>query len=138
MKKNLNRWMCTLIGCLCASVFAWGAQAFEKGRLYVLYPKSKPNMVLGYQGGKESAATALKWNEADKQLYWTVTELSGSYRIMNPFDNLAIHTTGNGEVRMAENNGSDESQLWKLEPAKDGTYLLVPANKPKIDRKSVV
>ena len=132
MKKNLNRWMCTLIGCLCASVFAWGAQAFEKGRLYVLYPKSKPNMVLGYQGGKESAATALKWNEADKQLYWTVTELSGSYRIMNPFDNLAIHTTGNGEVRMAENNGSDESQLWKLEPAKDGTYLLVPANKPKM------
>ena len=132
MKKNLTKWMCALIGYLCCSMVAWGAQTFEKGRLYVLYPKLKPEMVLGYQGGKESVAKAMEWKETDKQLYWTVTELSGSFRIMNPFDNLAIHTTGNGEVRMAENNGSDESQLWKLESVKKDIFLLVPANKPKM------
>ena len=133
MKKNLTKWMCVLIGCLFVSAFAGAAPVrFEKGRLYLLSPKSKPNMVMGYQGGQESDAKTLKWDEANQKLYWTITELSGSFRIMNPFENLAIHNTSAGEIRMAENNGSDESQLWKLEPTKDGAYLLVSANRPNM------
>ena len=67
-------------------------------------------------------------NEADKAQLWTIADLSGSYRLVNPFDNLAVQAGENGFVQAVETNGSDEMQLWLIKP--EGEYVrLVPSNK---------
>ncbi len=112
---------------------AWAQPAFEKGALYLLRPAADAGAVVAYEGGQGSAARLMK-NAADTpSAQWTVTDLSGSVRFINPFQNLALQANAaSGTVKIAENNGSDESQLWKLEAAGKGTYLLVPANSPQL------
>ena len=61
----------------------------------------------------------------------------------NPFDNVSFHATGAGKIETAENNGSDESQKWTLEPVGGNAYLLVATNNPSmavraVDKKSLV
>ena len=57
---------------------------------------------------------------------WTAykSELSGSWRIINPVTGNALRLNGN-KVEVGENNGSDEAQLWKYENG-----LLIPTNSP--------
>ena len=95
------------------------------GLLFCLFT----DRTLGFNQGKGDAVQVNKKDLENGRLVWTVEELSGSYRLMNPFQNLAMHTTGDGAVCMTENNGSDESQLWKLESVQGKYYLLVPANR---------
>ena len=67
-------------------------------------------------------------NEADKAQLWSIADLSGSYRFVNPFDNQAIQAGENGFVQAVETNGSDEMQLWLIKP--EGKYVrLIPSNK---------
>ena len=101
---------------------------FERGRLYVIRPNSATGQSWG--GGKSGEAVRLgKTDATDAAQQWTVTELSGSYRLINPFSGLAAHATAEGRVAMTEDNGSDESQLWLIEPVGDA-FLLVPSNSP--------
>lgn len=114
-----------------SSVICLQAQtAFERGRLYTIRPVSSQGAV--WDGGGSSAAVSLSTLDARSvgQL-WTVSELSGSYRLINPFSGLAAHATPEGGVAMTENNGSDESQLWRIE-AVGGASLLIPANNPAL------
>ena len=116
-------------------VMAWWLTAtlnaqsrFEKGRLYTIASQTFRGKV--WNGDKQASDVTLAKLSADAMpQQWTVTELSGSYRLINPFTGLAAHATADGRVEMTENNGSDESQLWLLEPV-DGAYLFVPANRP--------
>ena len=60
----------------------------------------------------------------------TWSELSGSWRFINPFNNRAIRTEGDA-LEAGENNGSDEAQLWETET--DGKFvLLIPTNRPEM------
>lgn len=101
---------------------------FRKGALYGVYPATDGRLTLELDG------TTIKFksiNAKDAGQYWTVTDLSGSVRIINPFTNQALRADGN-KVSVGENNGSDEAQLWKVETFEGKMRGAV------IDRKSVV
>lgn len=62
--------------------------------------------------------------------YFTLTSLSGAWRIICPFTGCAIRVAA-GRVAMGENNGSDEAQLWRIEPVKSTSHvMIIPANSP--------
>ena len=105
----------------------WAQDAYVRGSLYrVISQADRSGKALGMTaGGKLQMAAP---DAADVSQYWTLSELSGSWRIINPFSNRAVRTEGD-RVEQGENNGSDEAQLWKTEPAAGGTVLLVPTNR---------
>lgn len=104
---------------------------FEKGALYIIRSKKNPEAVIQFIGNNNGCAVQLSNDKENGANYlWNISGLSGSYRMINPFVNLSFHATGEGTIETAENNGSDESQLWKFEPAAGGAYLLVAANRP--------
>ena len=113
----------TAIALLCA--FGSNAQeAFEKGKLYHIYGAGeKENLVAEKMG---ETAGFLDYDKEDPSIYWKLSELSGSWRIINPVTNNALRVNGN-TVEVGENNGSDEAQLWKFE---DG--MIIPANNPTL------
>ena len=84
---------------------------FRKGALYNLFPATDGHQVLELNGAKLKFQ---KMDAAAEGQYWTVTDLSGSVRIINPFTNQALRADGD-KVGVGENNGSDEAQLWKVE-----------------------
>jgi beta-galactosidase len=101
------------------------AQAlFEKGKLYHLYAAGKSGNVV-YE--KQNKAVGLTdFEEGNAAQYWKVSELSGSWRIINPVTGNALRLNGS-KVELGENNGSDEAQLWKYENG-----LLIPSNSPNV------
>ena len=102
----------------------WAQDAYVRGSLYrVISQADRSGKALGMTaGGKLQMAAP---DAADVSQYWTLSELSGSWRIINPFSNRAVRTEGD-RVEQGENNGSDEAQLWKTEPAAGGTVLARP------------
>lgn len=86
-----------------SSLFASTAQEFAPGELYVI--------------------------NSDSYDLWTLSELSGSWRIINPFTGMALRADGT-KVGRGENNGSDEAQLWKITPAGKDQYTIIAANNP--------
>lgn len=118
------RWL-TLAVAVCLSVLGAGAQSFKPGALYHLVSALK-GQVVDANGQGHLALSAL--NEKDAGQHFVMSELSGSWRIINPFNNQAVRYNGNG-VEAGENNGSDEAQLWRV--VADGShYNLVPTNNP--------
>ena len=118
------RWL-TLAVAVCLSVLGAGAQSFKPGTLYHLVSALKGHVV-DADGQGHLALSAL--NEKDAGQHFVMSELSGSWRIINPFNNQAVRYNGNG-VEAGENNGSDEAQLWRV--VADGShYNLVPTNNP--------
>ncbi|MBQ8336128.1 MAG: DUF4981 domain-containing protein [Bacteroidaceae bacterium] len=94
----------------------------EKGKLYHIFASgNKNNVVFEKEGNAVGLGNFDKDNTAQ---LWKVSELSGSWRIINPITNHALRVNGS-RVEVGENNGSDEAQLWKFEGG-----LLVPANSP--------
>ena len=136
MKKSNG--ILVLLATLIIGIIPTNAQvAFEKGGLYLIRSKKYASTVLNYTESKSGTSVTLRnADECTSTHLWNINDLSGSYRLMNPFDNLAIHATGDGKIALAENNGSDESQLWKLEPVAANTYLLVAANRPDMAIKA--
>ena len=129
------------------------ADTFEKGALYLIRSKKYAEAVVNYASAENGSAVTLQSaDECGASRLWTVIDLSGCVRFINPFDNVSFHATGAGKIETAENNGSDESQKWTLEPVGANTYLLVATNNPNMavradgkkslvlvpDRKSVV
>lgn len=118
----------TVLTALCLAIAAWlpaGAQqkvSFDKDKHYKIVLKSNTKYVI-----EETSPTtvALKENRPDAtQQLWSITGLSGSWRLINPASDLAIRAEGS-IVTLGVNNGSDESQLWTV----DGT-TLIPTNQP--------
>ena len=112
---------------LMALVCAAGANAqalFEKGKLYHIYASGdKENVV--YEK-KNNAVGLTDFEKGNAAQFWKVSELSGSWRIINPVTNHALRVNGN-RVEVGENNGSDEAQLWRYEGG-----LLIPTNSPNV------
>lgn len=95
---------------------------FEKGKLYHIFSSGKTKNVVYEKKDKAVGTTDLE--ERNAAQYWKISELSGSWRIINPVTNLAIRTNGD-IVELGENNGSDEAQLWRYENG-----MLIPTNRP--------
>lgn len=95
---------------------------FLKGRLYHIYTSDKTKNVVYEKRGNEIGTT--DFEEKNAAQYWKISELSGSWRIINAVTDKAVRTNGNS-IEVGENNGSDEAQLWQIE---DG--LLIPTNRP--------
>lgn len=103
---------------------------YAKNKIYnIVLPQAK-NQVIGYQDGKELPILTPA-NTEDQLQQWTVTDLSGSYRFINPFQNKALHVRSDNRLGVTENNGSDESQLWIIRPVGDKVQLI-PANTPNL------
>ena len=117
--------------CLLAGIQLLAALPFEKGDLYLIR-SSRFNGKVWTSGAAGTSATVrlTERNETNAGQVWTIAELSGSYRLLNPFQPQAAHNTADGRIEMTEDNGSDESQLWTLEPIGRERYLLIPANRP--------
>ena len=124
LRNLLSR--CTLLIWLCTLCATAAAQpAFQPGQLYHLtVPSLGLTVTLDAQGRLSLQKTAA----ADPGQHFTVSELSGSWRFINPFDGRAIRTEGQA-LEAGENNGSDEAQLWKTE-AVGQACLLIPTNRP--------
>lgn len=99
-------------------------ETFVKGKLYHIYSSGDKDNVV-YEK-KDNAVGLTDLEEGNAAQFWKISELSGSWRIINPVTNHALRVNGN-HVEVGENNGSDEAQLWKFE---DG--LLIPANSPHV------
>lgn len=126
MSKLLFRLALTMLAVFMAALpgVSQSKVTFDKDNLYKIALKSAADMVVE-ETGPESVALKKAKGNAPTQL-WTVTQLSGSWRFINPQSGNAIRMEGN-RVELGVNNGSDEAQLWKIE---DG--MLVPANKPSV------
>ena len=120
-----------MVAMLFVSSAMMAQMTFRKGALYQLFPATDGRIALELDGSAIKFKTV---DEAAAGQYWTVTDLSGSVRIINPFTNQALRADGN-KVAVGENNGSDEAQLWKVETFQGkmrGAVILVPANRPDV------
>lgn len=110
--KKTYRILAVAVALICAvAVRANSAAEFVKGELYTIAP-------LEVAGGVEENV-------------WAISELSGSWRIINPFARMALRADGSS-LELGEPNGSDESQLWKITPAGNNGYYISPANDPSL------
>ena len=127
LMSNLKRFLLSA-AMMALVVVSAVAQNFVKGNLYVIEPATQAGKVVAYTKSGSVATQAISTTQAEQQ--WTITELAGSWRIINPFTNKAVRCTDDGRVEMGENNGSDEFQLWKTEKATGNFVYLVPSNQP--------
>ncbi len=121
--KNLKRCFLLAVTALLCTAAGNAQETFEQGKLYHIYGAGeKDNLVSEKIGEKAGFAS---FDKEDPAIYWKISELSGSWRIINPISNNALRANGNA-VEVGENNGSDEAQLWKFENG-----LLIPTNNPE-------
>lgn len=128
MKKRHSLYcLLTLVVMLCLGTLGANAQKYAPGVLYHIVSAVK-GQVVGFD--KQGNISLEKLNADATNQHFTVTDLSGSWRFINPFVNQAVRTEGNA-LEMGENNGSDEAQLWKV--VADGKFLnLIPTNRPNM------
>ena len=128
MKKIFISFICFFV---CAFTTAIYAQVgFSKNKLYNVIPAEDTQKALGYKQGN-SKVILIKQNADDKMQQWTISNLSSSFRFINPFDNKAICARTDNSLEITENNGSDESQLWTIRP-KNEFLQIFPTNSPDL------
>ena len=121
--KNIKRGFLAVVA-LVSFACAFAQTTFEKGKLYHIYAYgTKENVVYEME---DKAIGLTNFEKDNTAQYWKISELSGSWRIINPITNHALRVNGN-RLELGENNGSDEAQLWKYENG-----LLIPANSPHV------
>ena len=122
--KNLKVCFVLALVALFGAVNGFAQTTFEKGKLYHIYTSGNKDNVVTEKPNNTVGLT--DYEEMNAAQYWKISELSGSWRIINPVTNNALRVNGS-KVEVGENNGSDEAQLWKVV---DG--MLIPANNPNI------
>ena len=103
---------------------------FNAEKLYEILPAAFSGKALGLVPGGKEVSLADR-NTADSLQQWSVTSLSGSLRFINPFERVAINVRTDRKAGLAENNGSDETQLWLVRPKGDFVQI-VPSNFPSL------
>ena len=123
MKKITLLFLCFLT---CLTSIAQAQVKFAKDKLYNIVPAGQTDKAISYKSGT-AQAILVPLDSKDLQQQWSITDLSGSFRFITPFENKAIHATSANTAGITENNGSDESQLWTLQ--KQGkSYRIIPSN----------
>ena len=124
MKNRLFHLLALLV---CLSVLTTAsAQTFVRGALYHLLPLNQKGNALEIDAAGKLIVAPLHEDKAGQ--HFNLSELSGSWRMICPFSNLAVRTSATG-LEAGENNGSDEAQLWKTVEQEGGLWL-VPTNRP--------
>lgn len=100
---------------------------FDQTKLYKITLKANEQQCIDQTSPTAVTIAASKDNKPSQ--LWRVTPLAGSWRFINAQTGEALRAEGSS-VALGEDNGSDESQLWKVDGA-----LIVPAN---IQDKAVV
>ena len=99
---------------------------------YTVKPAARPEYALTTPSALSSGVNAAGAMVGEKTQVWSLSMLSGSVRLFD-CNGYALAASENGLVRLAENNGSDESQLWTIENvAGTDTYFVIPSNKPDL------
>ncbi len=124
MSKKLKNILMFVLPAFLLSTQSMAQHQFVPGKLYNIYTSDKTRNVVTERNGNTIAVT--NYEEKNTAQLWKISELSGSWRIINTATNQAIRTNENN-VETGENNGSDEAQLWTIE---DG--LLIPTNRPEV------
>lgn len=126
MTKQALRYICTFLLAIFAINMTSAAPkvSFSRDKIYKIALASSENEVLTQTGTSAVAFTSAKTNFPPQ--LWTITDLSGSWRIISPTTDMAVRYDSK-DVVLGENNGSDEAQLWKVI---DG--MLVAANNPSM------
>lgn len=123
-----NILICLIYVWVSAVCTAYAQVGFARNKLYNIVPANYFGKAVGYDPDSKKVILGVS-NDADKLQQWSVTNLSGSFRFINPFKNKAIHAKGDNTLGITENNGSDESQLWLIK--KNGKFLQIyPSNSP--------
>ena len=123
--KNISYFMllCLLT---CSMSIAQAQIKFAADKLYNIVPAGQTDKTISYKADA-GQATLVSLDEKDQRQQWSITDLSGSFRFITPFENKALHATSAKSLGITENNGSDESQLWTLQ--KQGkAYRIIPSN----------
>lgn len=118
--------VCLFFVAAIVSVAARAADVPTRGALYHLRSVAFGTVV--GTAGNDCKLSALNADNAVQN--WNITELSGSWRIINPFTSVAVRAEGS-RIETGEVNGSDEMQIWKMESVKGG-YILYPTNRPDV------
>lgn len=127
MKKYFMMFLC----CIAGMLQTLQAQVhFEADVLYTVSPAAHGKQVIGFTEGATSASLVSR-QASDKLQQWRISHLSGSFRLVNPFEDKSLHARADKVLGVTETNGSDESQLWLVR--KIGKFVqLVPANMPDL------
>lgn len=123
-KNQLKKCLLLTFVALFAAASGFAQTTFVKGRLYHLLSSGKTKNIV--TESNDNTLETKKSEDKNVAQLWKVSDLSGSWRIINPATNRAIRANGN-RVEMGENNGSDEAQLWKYENG-----ILYPTNRPDV------
>ena len=123
-EHSICRWALAMLISL-VSIGSLNAQVFKQGVLYHLVSSLKGQVV---DVDAKGQVVLGKLDEEATSQHFVASELSGSWRFINPFTNKALRTEGTS-IEQGENNGSDEAQLWKV-VADGNAYNLIPTNNP--------
>lgn len=122
-----------ILACLLMIMTAGSLNAqkrFDNKKLYSVLSVKNQGKAWSFSVGVPKVGLVAE-KESDKTQLWQIADLSGSFRLVNPYENLAIQAGDNGRVQAVETNGSDEMQLWLIKPA--GKYVqLIPANRASV------
>ena len=99
---TLKRAMTILIALALSIGTALAQVAFQQGKLYHITTKDKASQVLTIDQNGALISGAL--NKENTGQYWKLSELSGSWRIINPVTNQALRVDA-VLVELGENNG---------------------------------
>lgn len=128
MKNHLT----FILSCLLLLLVTGAATAqarFDKKKLYMVTPAGQPDKAWSFSANSPKIQLTSK-NESNKSQLWSIADLSGSFRLINPYENQAVQAAANRFVQVAETNGSDEMQLWLIKPV--GDYVqFIPSNQAK-------
>lgn len=119
------------LGLLLTMQSIYAQSRYDKDKLYNVCPFKALEKAIGYEAGA-SAVSLRPLSQSDKGQQWNITELSGSFRLVNVFDDKALRADiDRTEVSVVPVNGSDEAQLWTIQKA--GNFVrLIPANTPSL------
>lgn len=128
MKKHLT----FILSCLLLLLVTGAATAqarFDRKKLYMVTPAGQPDKAWSFSANSPKIQLTSK-NESNKSQLWSIADLSGSFRLINPYENQAVQAAASRFVQVAETNGSDEMQLWLIKPV--GDYVqFIPSNQAK-------
>ncbi len=123
-----RHFIAAIIG-LAMTVASNAGSRFDNTKTYRLSPADDNSKAVSFSEDRQTAVLANTY-KFDPLQQWTVTELSGSWRVICPAESKAINVRSDLKAGLAEDNGSDETQLWLIEES--GKYVrLVPANFPQ-------
>lgn len=109
---------------LLIGIIAWASTTISPDKFY----RIKAATISSQAITRTAEEVQLKQVEEKENQWWSLSHLSGSYRLLSFKQSEALQAQTNNTIRMVENNGSDEAQLWRIQ--KEGNYVrFIPANR---------